>query len=86
MVDPKYKFLAKDIGAQIMSGQLKPGDKLLSTSKLCDKYGVSSIVVRNAMLHLKALGIVVGVPGVATYLTDDAVERWKEAKDRLDGQ
>jgi DNA-binding GntR family transcriptional regulator len=83
MVDPKWKTLAKDIGSQIVSGQLKPGDQLLSTSQLCKKYSVSSIVVRNAMLHLKALGIVVGVPGVGTYLTDDAVERWEEAKDRL---
>jgi GntR family transcriptional regulator len=75
MAAPKWKVLAEDIEKQIVSGQLKPGDKLPSTSQLCAKFSVSSIVVRNAMLHLKALGLVVGVPGVGTFVADDAPER-----------
>jgi DNA-binding GntR family transcriptional regulator len=34
-------------------------------------YGVSTIVVRNAMLHLKAKGLVTGVPGVATFVAEN---------------
>ncbi len=71
MAAPKWKILADDIDAQIVSGQLKPGDRLLSTSQLCEKYGVSTIVVRNAMLHLKAKGLVTGVPGVAVFVAED---------------
>ena len=71
MASPKWKVLAEDIESQIESGQLKPGDRLPSTSQLCEKYRVSTIVVRNAMLHLKAKGRVAGVPGVATFVAED---------------
>jgi GntR family transcriptional regulator len=75
MADPKWKVLAKDIASQIMSGQLKPGDKLLSTAQMCETYKVSSIVVRNAVLRLEALGFIVGVPGVGRFVAQDAKER-----------
>ncbi|MFY1672158.1 winged helix-turn-helix domain-containing protein [Plantactinospora sp. WMMB334] len=67
---PKWVELAERIRRQIESGELSPGDKLPSTSQLCDIYGVSSIVVRNAMLTLKAEGLVVGVPGVGVYVAE----------------
>ncbi|MFY1595145.1 GntR family transcriptional regulator [Micromonospora sp. WMMD737] len=58
-------------GGQIASGELPPGEKLLSTSELCQIHGVSAIVVRNAMLTLKAEGLVVGVPGVGVFVVDE---------------
>ncbi|WP_422774119.1 winged helix-turn-helix domain-containing protein [Plantactinospora sp. WMMC1484] len=67
---PKWVELAGRIRSQIESGELSPGDKLPSTSQLCEIYGVSSIVVRNAMLTLKAEGLVVGVPGVGVYVAE----------------
>ncbi|MEQ4306176.1 winged helix-turn-helix domain-containing protein [Plantactinospora sp. B6F1] len=67
---PKWVELAEHIRTQIESGELSPGDKLPSTSQLCQIYGVSSIVVRNAMLTLKAEGLVVGVPGVGVYVAE----------------
>jgi DNA-binding GntR family transcriptional regulator len=72
MASPKWVTLADDIKAQIKSGQLKPGAKLPSTSQLCTKYGVSTIVVRNAMISLKAEGLVEGVPGVGVFVSSDA--------------
>jgi len=71
MASSKWKVMVDDIESQIESGRLKPGDKLPSTSQLCEKYSVSTIVVRNAMLHLKAKGRVTGVPGVATFVAED---------------
>jgi DNA-binding GntR family transcriptional regulator len=65
---PKWVELADRIRAQIESGELSPGDKLPSTSQLCQIHGVSSIVVRNAMIALKAEGLVVGVPGVGVFV------------------
>ncbi|GAB3810845.1 winged helix-turn-helix domain-containing protein [Micromonospora zhanjiangensis] len=67
---PKWAELAAHIRSQIDSGELSPGDKLPSTSQLCQIHGVSAIVVRNAMLTLKAEGLVVGVPGVGVYVAE----------------
>ncbi len=72
MVSPKWVALADDIRVQINSGQLKPGDRLPSTAQLCAKYEVSTIVVRNAMISLKAEGLVEGVPGVGVFVSDSA--------------
>jgi DNA-binding GntR family transcriptional regulator len=69
MVAPKWVALADDIREQIKSGQLKPGDKLPSTARLCTMYGVSTIVIRNAMITLKAEGFVEGVPGVGVFVS-----------------
>ena len=71
MAAPKWVSLADEIRAQITSGKLKPGDKLPSTSQLCAMYKVSTIVIRNAMITLKAEGFVEGVPGVGVYVTKD---------------
>ena len=67
---PKWVELADYIRKQIESGELSPGDKLPSTSQLCQIHSVSAIVVRNAMLTLKAEGWVVGVPGVGVYVAE----------------
>ncbi|MDT0531786.1 winged helix-turn-helix domain-containing protein [Micromonospora sp. DSM 115977] len=68
---PKWVLLAEHIRNQIASGELPPGEKLPSTSELCQIHGVSAIVVRNAMLTLKAEGLVVGVPGVGVFVVDE---------------
>ncbi|NJP32367.1 winged helix-turn-helix domain-containing protein [Micromonospora thermarum] len=67
---PKWVELAEHIRNQIASGELSPGEKLPSTSQLCQIHGVSAIVVRNAMLTLKAEGLVVGVPGVGVFVAE----------------
>lgn len=71
MAAPKWRELAAAIRAQITSGQLEPGDKLPSTRQLCADYGVTSIVVRNAMIALKAEGLVEGVPGVGVFVAEN---------------
>ena len=71
MAAAKWLQLAEDIKSKIRSGQYKPGDELPSTSKLCEQYAISAIVVRNAMLHLKAQKLVKGVPGVGTFIEDE---------------
>jgi len=71
MAPPKWVALADEIRRQITAGELQPGDKLPSTSQLCAMYKVSTIVIRNAMITLKAEGLVEGVPGVGVYVTKD---------------
>ncbi|WP_446212923.1 winged helix-turn-helix domain-containing protein [Micromonospora sp. IBSANI012] len=62
-VTPFYERIANDIRTQIRSGELKPGDKLPSISELCRQSGVSTQVIRSAMLTLRAEGLVDGHQG-----------------------
>ncbi|NES31474.1 GntR family transcriptional regulator [Micromonospora terminaliae] len=55
---------------QIRTGELKPGDKLPSISELCAQYGVSTQVIRSAMLILRAEGLVEGHQGRGVYVRD----------------
>lgn len=66
----KYVRLVVDIREQISSGSLAPGDKLPTTTEMCRRYGVSHMVVRNAVLVLKSEGLIYGVPGVGVYVAD----------------
>jgi GntR family transcriptional regulator len=68
----KWVALADHIRKQIASGELAPGAKLPSTAQLRREHNVSEMVVRNAMLTLKAEGLVYGVAGVGVYVTDEA--------------
>jgi DNA-binding GntR family transcriptional regulator len=67
---PDYQRVAADITAQIRDGRLKPGDKLPLRRELIVHYGVSAVVIDNAMLILKAGGWVRGHQGKGTYVAD----------------
>lgn len=70
MPQSKWQALAQDIRGRITSGALRPGDRLPSTAQLCAEYKVSAIVVRNAMIALRAEGLVEGVPGVGVFVAE----------------
>lgn len=65
-----YQRVAADIRAQIASGVLKPGDKLMSTRELRDHYQCSTTVVRLAILVLRSEGLVVGISGKGVYVLE----------------
>jgi DNA-binding GntR family transcriptional regulator len=67
---PLYKRIAADLRAQIESGLLKPGDKLMSTRQLVARYEVSETVIRFVMIQLKAEGLVYGQPGRGVYVAE----------------
>lgn len=69
---PKWAQLADHIRQQIASGELAPGDKLPSTSQLCQQHGVSAIVVRQAIFALRTEGLVEGVQGVGVFVAERA--------------
>lgn len=66
----KWVWLVGRIREQIASGELAPGAKLPSMNEMRREYDVSQMVVRNAMIALKAEGLVYGVPGVGVYVAD----------------
>ncbi|WP_119157265.1 FadR/GntR family transcriptional regulator [Caldimonas tepidiphila] len=60
---------------QIVSGQLKVGDRLPSEKEICDSFGVSRPVVREALLRLGADGLVTSHQGLGTFVSHQPVAR-----------
>jgi len=58
------------IAARIKSGELSPGDKILSERELCEAYHVSRTTARNALLTLENEGFVTRITGSGTYVRD----------------
>jgi DNA-binding GntR family transcriptional regulator len=58
---PLRKEVVRRIHDAIISFEFRPGDRLVEAT-LCDKYGVSRTVIREALRQLEALGVVKNVP------------------------
>ncbi|MDQ1910088.1 FadR/GntR family transcriptional regulator [Paenibacillus sp. GD4] len=63
-----YEVVAEQIKEQIVSGALKPGEKLPSTKELSERYQVGRSTVREALSALKAMGLVEAHQGEGSYV------------------
>src|SRR5690606_22058805 len=70
----KHRSLAQGvvehISGTIRQGTLKPGDKLPTESSLMTRHGVSRTVVREAISHLQAAGLVQTRHGIGTFVIE----------------
>lgn len=66
---PLYEQLAETFRAKILSGELKPGDRLPSTSALKEAGWKQGVIV-SAMRTLRIEGWTRGQPGQAVYVAD----------------
>jgi len=70
----KHRNLAQGVveafTASIQSGQLKPGEKLPTESVIMELHGVSRTVVREAISHLQAAGLVQTRHGIGTFVLE----------------
>lgn len=66
----KYKIIETDIINAIQTGKIKPGEKLLGEVELCEKYNVSRVTVRKAILNLASAGKVYRRAGDGTYVSE----------------
>jgi DNA-binding FadR family transcriptional regulator len=70
----KHRNLAQgvveDINGRIRQALLKPGDKLPTESAIMEQYGVSRTVVREAISHLQAAGLVQTRHGIGTFVLE----------------
>lgn len=62
--------LADRIREQILSGELATGAKLPTEAQLSSAFGVSRTVVREALQHLRASGLVESFQGRGTFVLD----------------
>ncbi|MFZ6654454.1 FadR/GntR family transcriptional regulator [Undibacterium sp. TJN19] len=64
--------LVESITNNIKNAVLKPGEKLPTESAIMDLYGVSRTVVREAISHLQAAGLVQTRHGIGTFILEPA--------------
>ncbi|MCB1887216.1 MAG: FadR family transcriptional regulator [Rhodocyclaceae bacterium] len=57
---------------RISAGELVPGDRLPTEKQMCDRFGVSRAVVREAIARLKADGYVETHQGLGAFVAKDA--------------
>lgn len=65
-----YEEIANQIKEQLVSGVLKPGDKLPSTKELTERYAVGRSTVREALSALKAWGFIDIRQGEGCYVKE----------------
>ncbi|MER7006998.1 FadR/GntR family transcriptional regulator [Dactylosporangium sp. NPDC000555] len=63
-VAPAYQVLAERIRDDIMSGQLRPGERLPAEPQLCEQSGLSRSTVREALRLLSSQHLIVTMRGV----------------------
>ncbi len=66
--EPAYAQLAEILRRQIARGELRPGDRLPSESRLCAQFGVSPMTVRRCVNTLIDSGLVVAYQGKGTFV------------------
>ncbi|MFF2080595.1 GntR family transcriptional regulator [Kitasatospora sp. NPDC058162] len=67
---PGAADIAQDLREKIDSGQLGPGDRLPLTRELTKQYSVTGETVRQAIIKLKAAGLVRSVQGSGVYVRE----------------
>lgn len=68
--------IARQIQEKIVSGKLKPGDRLPTETELADSFGVSRTVVREAIAQLRHEGMVETRQGVGAFVTEPERRRF----------
>src|ERR1041384_7586826 len=64
--------VVEQISGSIRQGLLKPGEKLPTESSMMAQHGVSRTVVREAISHLQASGLVQTRHGIGTFVLEPA--------------
>lgn len=63
-----YEYLVEEIGNQIVSGDIRPGDTLPNEDSLCQTHGVSRGVLREATKVLTQKGLIITRPKIGTQI------------------
>jgi GntR family transcriptional regulator len=70
---PYYIQLIEALKTMIASSQWKPGDQIPSEPKLCESYGVSRTVVRQALREIELAGLIVRRKGKGTFVAEPKI-------------
>jgi DNA-binding GntR family transcriptional regulator len=67
---PPWRQLAQILRGQIETGELAPGQQLPSAMQLAERYEVAVPTVRKALNLLKSEGLITGVAGYGTFVSE----------------
>lgn len=65
-----YERVTDELRERISSGRYEPGERLPTRVALCAEFGVSDIVIGQAMRTLRAEGWVETLPGMGTFAAE----------------
>ena len=68
---PIYSQIVEQIKKQIVSGKLKPGDKLLTVRELASEAEVNPNTVQRALAELEQTGLIYSQRTSGRFITDD---------------
>lgn len=66
--------IIEEIEAEILSGKILPGERLLSEEKLCERFGASRTVIREAIQQLRGRGLLRTTKGSGSYIADPSLD------------
>lgn len=72
---PLFQQLADTIAAEIDSGSYRPGDMIPSERELSERYSISRVTVRRAIVDLVDRGVLVKRQGKGTFVNTGHLER-----------
>jgi GntR family transcriptional regulator len=79
---PLYYQIMRDLKEQILSGKLAPGVRMPSEAESTRRFGVSRVVIRQALSILEEQGLIVRVKGKGTFVSQAVIE---DAAPRVSG-
>lgn len=70
--DPPYRRIVEELRGRILSGDLRPGDRLPSVRQIAQRWGVAVATATRAMATLRDSGLVETTVGSGTVVSNDA--------------
>ena len=71
----KYLEIAESLELQIISGQLKPGDRLPPERQLMEQFDAGRSSVREALFHLQRQGLIESTPGAVSRVSRPTADK-----------
>jgi DNA-binding FadR family transcriptional regulator len=78
------EIVVAKLSERIDSGLYVPGEKIPSSAQLCEEFGVSRTVIREALTSLKVAGRVIARQGAGVYVTEKDVKALNFEISRID--
>lgn len=78
------EIVVAKLAERIDSGLYAPGEKIPSSAQLCEEFGVSRTVIREALTSLKVAGRVITRQGAGVYVTEKDVKALNFEIGRID--
>ncbi|RQD69432.1 MAG: DUF977 family protein [Tindallia sp. MSAO_Bac2] len=78
--DPVYIQIADWLENEILSGQVKPQEKIYSQYKLSDIFGINPATALKGLNRLVEKGLVYKKRGLGMFVSDDALEILKKER------